>query len=228
MNYAQNNWRSLFAALSIVAGSLLIGCQSNNNSYDNGPINSEAPAGDATTMDSTQGTAVNESPTSGDHTSERPMDNTVVPGADRRTDNSNVMPRKKGTRGKASLNMKDMPVVKTSVAVRDADGVYSRADIAPMYPGGEDALRRYVEDNIEYPEDAIEQGAEGDIRIAFTVDEKGNVTNVKAMNENNTEYTLKQEAIDVISKMPDWTPGKVKGKAVKTRMYMPISFQIIE
>jgi len=97
-----------------------------------------------------------------------------------------------------------------------------------MFPGGEAALQKFVEDNIEYPNEAIEQGAEGDIKIAFTVDEKGKVTNVKAIDNNNTEYGMKEEAIAVMNKMPAWTPGTVKGKKVKTRMQLPISFQIVE
>ncbi|MDF2193395.1 energy transducer TonB [Paraflavitalea sp. CAU 1676] len=216
MNYAKNDFRALLAAVMILAGSILTGCQSNNSSYDNGSIKSEPPAGDATTMDSTQGNPVNESMTSGDNVSDRPVDNTAA------------MPTKKGTKGKASINIKRMNRDRPSMMVPDAEGVYARTDIMPLYPGGEKALQQYIENNIEYPQEAIDQGAEGDIRIAFTVNEKGKVTNVKAVDDNNTEYTLKQEAIDVISKMPDWTPGTVKGKKVKTRLYMPISFQIIE
>ena len=213
MNYENNNWRALAAAVMIVAGSILTGCQSNN---DKRSIDSP-PGGDATTMDSTQGSRVNESTTSRDNVSDRPADNS-----------STVMPKKKGTRGKASINIRRMNSERPSIMAPDAEGVYARTDIMPVYPGGEEALQRYVEENIEYPQEAIDQGAEGSIRIAFTVDEKGKVTNVKAVDDTNTEYTLKQEAIDVISRMPDWTPGAVKGKKVKTRLYLPISFQIIE
>ena len=110
--------------------------------------------------------------------------------------------------------------------MRDADGIYSRADVMPMYPGGEDALQKFVEDNIEYPEQAIENGAEGDVRVVFTVDEKGRVTNIKATGDNNVEYGMKEEAVAVMNKMPAWTPGKVNGKSVKTRMTLPIVYRI--
>lgn len=213
MNYAKNNWRALAAAVVIVAASILTGCQSNN---DKRSIESP-PAGDATTIDSTQGSRINESTTSQDNVSDRPTDHPTT-----------AVPKKKGTRGKASINFKRMNSDRPSITVPDAEGVYARTDVMPAYPGGNDALQRYIEEHIEYPQEAIDQGAEGDIRIAFTVDEKGKVTNVKAVDDNNTEYTLKQEAIDVISSMPDWTPGTVKGKKVKTRLYLPISFQIIE
>lgn len=218
MKYEKNTWKALLAAGMVVAGSILTGCQNNNNSYDNGTINREAPAGDATTMDSTQGTAVNESMTSRDNVSDRPVSDA----------GSTATAPKKGTRGKASVNMKRMAAETSSMAVRDADGVYSRADVMPMFPGGEKALQQFVEDNIGYPEEAVEEGTEGDIRVVFTVNEKGKVTNVQAMHPDNTLYSLKEEAVAAMNRMPDWTPGKVKGRNVKTRMTLPISFQIIE
>lgn len=201
MNSQQYNWKHILLAGMLITGGVFAGCQSNN---DKRSIDKEAPAGDATTMDSTQGTGVNESVTSKDNT------------------------RKKGTKGRASVRMTDVATEKTSVAVRDADGIYSRVDVMPVYPGGESALQKFVEDNIEYPEKAIEQGTEGEVQVVFTVDEKGKVTNVKATGDNNVEYELKEEAIDVMNKMPAWTPGKVNGKNVKTRMSLPISFRIIE
>lgn len=213
MNTQHDSWKHWLIAGMLVTGSILTGCQSNN---DNKSIDREAPTGDATTMDSTQGTPVNEAVTSKDNVSDRPVNN---PGA---TTN------KKGVRGRASVNMSGIKTAKTSVAVRDADGVYSRTDVMPMFPGGEAALQKFVEDNIEYPEAAIEQGTEGEVQVVFTVDEKGKVTNVKATGDNNVEYALKEEAIEAMNKMPAWTPGKVNGKNVKTRMSLPISFRIIE
>lgn len=229
MNSQQNNWKQWLAAGMLVTASVFTACQS---SSDYKSIDSDAPAGDATTMDSTQGNAVDESMTSRDNVSDRPVTNPdgstnpdmINPGT--ATNKTSAMP-KKGTKGRASINMADMRGSKTaSSAMRDADGIYSRADVMPMYPGGEDALQKFVEDNIEYPEQAIENGAEGDVRVVFTVDEKGRVTNIKATGDNNVEYGMKEEAVAVMNKMPAWTPGKVNGKNVKTRMTLPIVYRI--
>jgi TonB family protein len=214
MNKLQYNWKHVLIAGMLITGSVMTGCQSGSSDYKT--IDKEAPSGDATTMDSTQGNPVNESMTSQDNASDKPAT----------TAGNNT--RKKGTKGRASINRANMSAEKTSAAVKEADGVYSRADVMPMFPGGEDALQKFIEDNIEYPEAAIEQGAEGDIRVVFTVNESGKVTNVKAAGDNNMEYGLKEEAVAVMNKMPAWTPGKVNGKKVKTRMHLPISFQIVE
>ncbi|AXY72975.1 energy transducer TonB [Paraflavitalea soli] len=222
MNTQKYNWKQVLIAGMFVTGSILTGCESSD--YKTRSIENEAPAGDATTMDSTQGNPVDEAMTSRDNVSDKPVTN---PGTDAATNPSSVT-RKKGTKGRASIRMTSAAPEKNSVAVKDADGIYSRTDVMPMFPGGEAALQKFVEDNIDYPEEAIEQGAEGDIRVAFTVDEKGKVTNVKAIDNNKTEYGMKEEAIAVMNKMPAWTPGTVKGKKVKTRMQLPISFQIIE
>ncbi len=224
MNSQQNNWKHWLAAGMLVTASIFTSCQSSND-YES--IDSKAPSGDATTMDSTQGNLVDESMTSGDNVSDRPVthpDGSTNP--DAAANKPGTVSNKKGTRGRASINMADMRSSKTSSAIRDADGVYSRADVMPMYPGGEDALQKFVEDNIEYPEQAIENGAEGDVRVVFTVDEKGKVTNIKATGDNNVEYGMKEEAVEVMNKMPAWTPGKVKGKNVKTRMTLPIVYRI--
>jgi periplasmic protein TonB len=223
MNSQQNNWKQWLAAGMLVTASVFTGCQS---SSDYKSIDSDAPAGDATTMDSTQGNQVDESMTSRDNVSDRPVtnpDGSTNP--DAATNKSSALP-KKGTKGRASINMESMRGSKTTSAMRDADGIYSRADVMPMYPGGEDALQKFVEDNIEYPDQAIENGAEGDVRVVFTVDEKGRVTNIKATGDNNVEYGMKEEAVAVMNKMPAWTPGKVNGKSVKTRMTLPIVYRI--
>lgn len=221
MNKIVNNWKQLLIAGMFVTGSAMVGCQS---SSDYKSIDKEPPSGDATTMDSSRQMPVSQSMTSDDNTSDKPA-TTAGP-------NASTTMRKKGTKGRASINMKDMysenENMKMNKAVRDADGIYSRADVMPMFPGGQDALQKFVEDNIEYPEAAIQQGEEADVRVMFTVNEAGKVTNAKVVGNNDVEYGLKEEAVAAVNKMPNWTPGTVNGKKVKTRLQLPISFKIVE
>ena len=222
MNKIVNNWKHLLIAGMFVTGSVMAGCQS---SSDYKSIEKEPPSGDATTMDTSRQMPVNQSMTSDDNTSDKPATTTAGP-------NASTTMHKKGTKGRASINMKDMypenENMKMNKAVRDADGIYSRADVMPVFPGGQDALQKFVEDNIEYPEKAVEQGEEADVRVLFTVNEAGKVTNAKVVGNNDVEYGLKEEAIAAVNKMPNWTPGMVNGKKVKTRLQLPISFKIIE
>ncbi len=46
----------------------------------------------------------------------------------------------------------------------------------PVYPGGRDALRKFIKDNLVYPEKALEEKVEGTVSLKYTIDHKGNVT----------------------------------------------------
>lgn len=107
------------------------------------------------------------------------------------------------------------------------DGIYTNAEVMPEFPGGEAALSKYIEDNIAYPQNAIDVNKEGTVRVSFVIDEKGNVV------QPATEGTalgdgLDEEAVKVVNQSPAWKPGTVKGKPVKTRLTLPITFQLAE
>ena len=137
-----------------------------------------------------------------------------------------TMKKKAATRkGRATLGT--MTANKMSAMKPDKNGVYEMTEIRPAYPGGQSALEDYITNNIEYPQMALDDNKEGTINVQFIVDENGNVTNAKVLG-NNIGDGLDDEAVRVISKMPKWTPGKVKGKNVKTRLTIPVTYKIEE
>ncbi len=107
----------------------------------------------------------------------------------------------------------------------DKEGIYSRSEIKPTFPGGEKALAKFIQDNIVYPEPALEEGVEGIVNVSFAVDENGKVYTPKIKGDWEG-YGLDQASLDVVSKMPRWNPGQIKGKNVKSYYNLPISFQI--
>lgn len=107
----------------------------------------------------------------------------------------------------------------------DKEGIYSRAEVKPSFPGGEKALARFIQDNIVYPETAIENGVEATVEVNFAVDENGKVYTPKIKNEK-AGFGLDQASLDVVSKMPKWNPGQIKGKNVKSYYTLPITFMI--
>jgi protein TonB len=109
----------------------------------------------------------------------------------------------------------------------DKSGVYEMSEVRPAYPGGQSELENYITNNIEYPQTAVDNSREGTVNVQFTVDENGNVSNAKVLG-NKLGDGLDEEAVRVISKMPKWTAGSVKGKNVKTRLTLPITFKIEE
>jgi periplasmic protein TonB len=108
---------------------------------------------------------------------------------------------------------------------KDKEGVYTKAEVMPMYPGSSDGLSSYINTNLVYPQDAIDNNVEGTVNVQFVVDEKGNVSDVKTIG-NKLGYGLEEEAVTVVNKLPKWEPGKVKGKSVKTRLTIPITYKL--
>ena len=104
--------------------------------------------------------------------------------------------------------------------------VSGEAETAPQFPGGQSALDKYVTDNVNYPQQAIDDDMSGIVHVSFVVDEQGNVTNAKVLDPSKVGDGLEQEALRVVKAMPSWKPGRVNGKKVRTHMQLPISFQV--
>ncbi len=117
------------------------------------------------------------------------------------------------------------PAVKNPKYTMDKSGVYANAEVVPSYNGGMSAIENYINNHIEYPQPALDDSKEGKVSIKFTVDEKGKVTDVHSVGTKLGDG-LDEEAARVVSSMPDWTPGTVKGKPVKVGMTLPIEFKI--
>jgi protein TonB len=107
----------------------------------------------------------------------------------------------------------------------DKDGIYNRAETMPLYPGGEAALREFIENRIEYPENAMDNGIQGTVKVSFAIDEQGKIYS-PAIISPKLGYGLEEEAIRIVKRMPKWTPGQVNGQNVKTRFTLPITYRI--
>jgi len=139
------------------------------------------------------------------------------------TDTSKTSMKKKG---KVSTMM--MTEAGKGVMNTDAQGYYNSVETLPTYPGGQAALDQFINDNVEYPADAIQNNKEGTVIVSFGIDENGKVTNAKVTSTPVIGDGLEDEALKVINKMPAWTPGMVKGKKVKSKYSLPIKFQLAE
>lgn len=94
----------------------------------------------------------------------------------------------------------------------------------PEFPGGELALRKYIAENVRYPEMAKENEIQGTVYVRFVVNEKGAVTNVEVL--RGVDPLLDAEAIRVVKSLPNFKPGKQRGKAVKVSHSVPIKFAL--
>jgi periplasmic protein TonB len=143
-----------------------------------------------------------------------------------KTDTStNQQAKKKVKKGTASLSMSAMKNNDKPKIQKDNSGVYIQPETMPEYPGGETALSQYIQNNMVYPQQAVDDSKEGTLKVSFVVDEKGNIVD-PVVTGNKLGDGLDEEAVNIIKHMPKWKPGTVKGKNVKTRLDLPITFQV--
>ncbi|MDD4636171.1 MAG: TonB family protein [Bacteroidales bacterium] len=101
---------------------------------------------------------------------------------------------------------------------------YGKVDNPPAFPGGDAELMGWIMKNVQYPEGAKARGEAGRVTVSFIINKDGKVVNGQVERGVSTE--LDQEALRVVSIMPNWTPGKLKGEAVDVRYMLPITFRL--
>ena len=98
----------------------------------------------------------------------------------------------------------------------------NKAEQMPEYPGGTTAMVSYLGNAVHYPKAAAEAGVEGTVVVRFVVDTDGRLQDVAV--EKGVNEALDTEALRVVRTMPDWTPGRDKGKPVAVQMMLPVKF----
>lgn len=94
----------------------------------------------------------------------------------------------------------------------------------PQFPGGQEALKNFIAENVKYPSNAEKNNIEGKVYISFVIDTDGTIVESKVV--KGVENDLDQEALRVINSLPKWKPGYQKGIAVKVAYTIPISFKL--
>lgn len=94
--------------------------------------------------------------------------------------------------------------------------------------GGLPEFRTWVQQNVKYPQIALENGIQGNVVIQFVVGSDGKMTNFKVL--QSPDKTLSDATIDVLKKANEmkngWKPGKQRGKPVKVSFTLPVAFKI--
>lgn len=103
--------------------------------------------------------------------------------------------------------------------------VYYSVEEMPRFNGNKyNSFRDWIATHVIYPEIALENGISGRVVMQFSIDANGNVCDVQIV--KGIDPSLDKEAIRVISSSPKWTPGKIKGKAVKVQFNFPVYFEL--
>ncbi len=104
----------------------------------------------------------------------------------------------------------------------EEEEIFMVVEEQPEFPGGQQALRKYIAENIDYPDAAAENQIQGTVYIQFVVTSNGTVEQAKVV--RGVDPALDKEALRVVNSMPDWKPGKQRGKAVNVYFTVPIKF----
>ncbi|MEN8156075.1 MAG: energy transducer TonB [Bacteroidota bacterium] len=106
----------------------------------------------------------------------------------------------------------------------DEEEVFYIVEDMPTFNGGEPAteFRKYISQNLKYPEIAAENGISGRVIVQFAVNKVGKVVDARIV--RSVDPALDKEAIRVVMASPKWTPGKQRGKSVKVLFTFPINF----
>lgn len=100
--------------------------------------------------------------------------------------------------------------------------VVRNPDVGPSFPGGSAAMDAYIAKNRIYPLVAFQNDITGTVNVRFVVEADGRITGILA--QNSIGFGCDESAIDLIRKMPKWTPGKKGGVAVRCSVVLPITF----
>ena len=104
----------------------------------------------------------------------------------------------------------------------DGKPIFFIVEEMPEFPGGEQALRKYIANMVKYPPDAQKNGIQGKVYVTFVVAEDGSVKDAKIA--RGVDPLLDKEAIRVITSLPKWKPGTQRGKPVNVSYTTPINF----
>ena len=92
------------------------------------------------------------------------------------------------------------------------------------YPGGNQALLKYIRETIRYPEISMDRNESGRVYLSFIIETNGNLSHVKV--ERGVSPEIDQEAMRIFIKSPKWVPAVCNGNAVRSRYRIPITFSL--
>lgn len=109
--------------------------------------------------------------------------------------------------------------------ISESDAIIDYPDEESQYPGGVEQMKKYLSRNIQYPENAMQNGDQGKVFVEFIVEKDGSLSNVTVLRGVSKE--IDAEAKRVIEAMPKWTPAVHKKKYVRSRARIPINFILV-
>lgn len=123
---------------------------------------------------------------------------------------------------------KKVEIVKIAPPIQEDDPteneIFTVVEEMPQFAGGESALLQYIAKSVKYPVIAAENGIQGRVICSFVINKDGKVVDATVV--RGVDSSLDKEALRVINSMPAWKPGKQRGKSVRVKYTLPVTFRL--
>ena len=116
------------------------------------------------------------------------------------------------------------PAPKANDPSAEQGEIFQVVEEQPMFPGGMQELMKFLQTNIRYPKEAQARGLQGRVVVQFVVNKDGSICEENVV--KSVDPQLDAEALRVVRSMPNWTPGKQRGEAVRVRFTIPVTFKL--
>jgi protein TonB len=107
----------------------------------------------------------------------------------------------------------------------EGEDIFIIVENMPEFPGGQQAMMKFIAENTQYPANAMEKGIQGRVVCQFVVEKDGSISNIQVVRTSG-DASLDKEAVRVIGTMPKWKPGTQRGKPVRVTYTLPVSFRL--
>ena len=122
-----------------------------------------------------------------------------------------------------AVEIKYVPAVVEEEEVEEQQ-IFQVVEEMPEFPGGMAECMKFLAKNIKYPTIAQENGVQGRVIVQFVVNKDGTIVDPVVV--RSVDPYLDKEALRVIKAMPKWKPGKQRGKAVRVKYTVPVTFRL--
>ena len=124
----------------------------------------------------------------------------------------------------AALLMGMVAIGQTNNEAEPVEEIFTVVEKDPQFPGGDEALYKYLVTNAHYPEEAKSHGIQGTVYLQFIVERDGTISNINVL--RSPSDLLSNEARRLVKAMPRWKAGKQRGKSVRVLYTLPINFSL--
>ena len=125
-----------------------------------------------------------------------------------------------------NFKLDEQPIVNEMPKSPDDDNneIFFIVERMPEFPGGDLELRKYIVENIKYPEEAKAKALSGTVFVQFVINKEGDVVNIKIA--RGIDPLLDAEAIRVVKDMPKWKPGAQSKRINGEKVWNPVNVSL--